>query len=243
MTVPILCLATIDSTMREAERQAAAGRLGPFVVCARVQTGGQGRHRRSWSSPEGNLYWTMLLTDPADRPRDAGLAFAAGLSVIDALAALGTPRDRLRLKWPNDVLLDGRKLAGLLVQASMTGSDSRVVVGIGINVASFPPDAAFPATSLAAAALPSPPLATLRDALTAAFLARHDVWRRHGLAPLLDAAAACLHGRGAPVRIALDRDRTQMLTGINDGLDATGALRLRTDDGTVRTILAGDVLS
>ncbi|MDP9096387.1 MAG: biotin--[acetyl-CoA-carboxylase] ligase, partial [Pseudomonadota bacterium] len=137
--------------MLEAARQADAGKSGPFVVCARAQTGGVGRHGRRWSSPPGNLYWTILLDDPADLPRDAGLAFAAGLATIDALAASGVSGGRLRLKWPNDILLDTRKLAGLLVEASVTGTRSRTIVGIGINIATCPPDTAFPATSLAEA--------------------------------------------------------------------------------------------
>ena len=229
--------------MLEAERQAAAGARGPLVICAREQTGGQARHGRRWASPPGNLYWTMLLDDPADHPRDAGLAFAAGLAAIDAVVRCGAPRDRLRLKWPNDVILDGRKLAGLLVQASLTGGSARIVVGIGINVAFSPPDALFPAISLAEAGLPLPSLGQLRDALTEAFLARRAVWHRAGFAPLRDAVSRCLHGVGDTVHVALDRDRTQVVTGINEGLDPGGALRIRTPDGARRMIMAGDVLA
>ena len=228
--------------MLEAERQAARGVRGPLVVCAGEQTGGQARHGRRWTSPPGNLYWTMLIDDPADRPRDAALAFAAGLSILDALAQCGVPHRRLQLKWPNDVILDGRKLAGLLVQASLTGGIARVIVGIGINVAFSPPDALFPAICLADAGLPIPSLDHLRDTLTATFLARRDEWHRAGLGPLRDAVDRCLHGVGAPIRVALDRDRTQVITGINEGLDPTGALRLRTPDGICRSIVAGDVL-
>lgn len=228
--------------MLEAARQAAADRRGPLVICARAQTGGVGRHGRNWSSPPGNLYWTVLLDDPADIPRDAGLAFAAGLAIIDALAALGIPPDRLRLKWPNDVLLDGRKIAGLLVEASLTGAQARIIVGIGINVATSPAEAAYPATSLADAG-PLPALDTVRDVLTDAFLRRRSQWHRTGLPPLRDEAADRLHGVGAPATVALDRDRTDLLHGINEGLAPSGALRLRTADGSLHTLLAGDVLA
>lgn len=242
MPIPHLCLDTTDSTMLEAERQAALGARGPLVICARAQTGGQGRHGRRWISPPGNLYWTMLIDDAADRPRDAGLAFAAGLAVIDAVSAFGTVRRRLQLKWPNDVLLDGRKLAGVLVQASLAGDAARIIVGIGINVAFSPAGALFPATSLSDAGLGAPDMEQLRDTLTAAFLARRDEWHRFGLAPLRDAVAACLYGVGEDVRVALDRDRTQVLMGINLGIDPAGALRLRTADG-LQTIVSGDVLA
>lgn len=228
--------------MLEAARQAAAGQRGPLVICARTQTGGVGRHGRNWSSPPGNLYWTVLLDDPADIPRDAGLAFAAGLAILDALAALGILPDRLRLKWPNDVLLDGRKIAGLLVEASLTGAQARIIVGIGINVATSPADAAYPATSLADAG-PLPALDTMRDALTDAFLRRRSQWHRTGLGPLRDEAADRLHGVGASATVALDRDRTDLLHGINEGLAPSGALRLRTADGALHTLLAGDVLA
>lgn len=243
MPIALLSFDSIDSTMLEAERQAESGARGPLVICATEQTGGQARHGRRWTSPPGNLYWTMLIDDPADRPRDAALAFAAGLAVLDAVAQCGVPRRRLQLKWPNDVILDGRKLAGLLVQASLTGSDGYIIVGIGINVAFSPPDAVSPATSLAEAGLPLPSLDHLRDTLTASFLARRGEWHRAGLQPLRDAVALCLHGIGAPISVALDRDRTQVITGINEGLDPAGALQLRTPDGICRTIVAGDVLA
>ena len=239
---PVLSLDTVDSTMLEAARQAAAGRRGPLVVCARAQTGGVGRHGRRWSSPPGSLYWTMLLDDPAALPRDAGLGFAAGLAIIDTVTGVGIGRNRLRLKWPNDILLDGHKLAGLLVEASMTGSQVRTIVGIGINVASCPPDAAFPATCLAEEGAAAD-LEMLRDALTGAVLRRRAQWHRSGLAPLRDEAAACLHGVGAAVTVALDRDRTDLLEGINEGLTPSGALRVRTPDGVLHTLLAGDVLA
>ena len=242
-TLPTLLLDTVDSTLLEAERQAVAGRTGPLVICALAQTGGIGRHGRRWSSPPGNLYWTILLDAVADRPRDAGLAFAAGLAVRDALIALQVPAARLTLKWPNDILLDGRKLAGVLAQSSLTGTLAHTIVGIGINRATCPPDAAFPATSFATAGLPVPELAVLRDAVTAAFLARRAQWHRDGLPPLRDAVAACLHGLAAACTIARDRDRADTLTGINEGLDPTGALRLRTADGVLHAIIAGDVLS
>lgn len=243
MPIAVLTFESLDSTMLEAERQAESGVRGPLVICAGAQTGGQARHGRRWSSPPGNLYWTMLIDDPADRPRDAALAFVAGLAILDALVACGVPRDRLQLKWPNDVILDGRKLAGLLVQASFGGHHARIIVGIGINVAFSPPDVLFPAISLAEAGLPVASLDHLRDTLTATFLARRDAWHRSGLGPLRDAVAACLHGIGRPIRVSMDRDRTQVVIGINEGLDPSGALQLRTPDGTRRTIVAGDVLA
>ena len=241
--IPSLLLPRVDSTLLEAERQAAAGRRGPFVVCAAEQTGGIGRHGRAWASPPGNIYWTILLDAEADRPRDAGLAFAAGLAVLDTLEALGAPANRLGLKWPNDLLLDGRKIAGVLAQTSHGGAGSHTIVGAGVNVATAPGGTVYPATAWAESGLPMPDLATLRDTLTRCFMRRRDAWHRDGLPPLRDAVAARLSGRGTAIRIARDRDRTEILLGINEGLDPSGALLLRTEDGRQHTIVAGDVLA
>lgn len=243
MSTPTLMLDTVDSTMAEAERQAESGRTGPLVVCARTQTGGTGRHGRDWASPPGNLYWTMLLDAEADRALDAGLAFAAGLAVMDALADRGVPSARLGLKWPNDVLLDGRKIAGVLARSTLTGSARRTVVGIGVNLCVAPSGTAYPATSMAESGLPPPPVEAIRDALTAAFLARRADWHRLGLTGVRDAVAERLQGVGEPVRIALDRDRTQLLTGMHEGISADGALCLRTKDGVLHELVAGDVLA
>ena len=242
--IATLAFDAVDSTMLEAARQADAGVRGPLLIWARAQTGGRGRHGRVWSSPPGNLYWTMLLHAEAGRPRDAGLSFASGLAVIDALTAQGVAPARLALKWPNDALLDGRKVAGLLVQAEIVaGSATRLVVGIGLNVATFPPEATFPATSLAASGLASIGLEALRDSLTHCFMARFAHWQANGIPGLRADLARRLHGVGGPIRIALDRDRQAVVEGTNEGIDARGALLLRTPDGTLRTIVAGDVLA
>src|SRR3954447_24380256 len=128
----------VDSTMLEAERQAEAGTPTPLLIWARSQTGGVGRHGRRWSSPPGNLYWTILLRHAPEWPQDFGLTFAAGLSVLDMLEALGVDPQRLRIKWPNDCLLDGRKVAGILTVATLmpgvaAARGGHVSVGIGVN--------------------------------------------------------------------------------------------------------------
>ena len=234
---------TVDSTMLEAERQAEAGVSGPLLIWARSQTGGVGRHGRAWASPPGNLYWTMLLDRAPGWPADAGLTFAAGLAVLDTVEAAGAARERLRLKWPNDCLLDGRKVAGVLIRASvLPGGAGHVVVGVGVNLASAPPNAVFPATCLADAALPDVAPEAMRDVLTGAFMRRFGAWTRAGLTGLLPDVLARLHGVGERVRVALDRDRTVVEEGVNLGLDRHGALKLRRADGSVRVIPAGDLL-
>ena len=179
-------------------------------------------------------------------PRDFGLTFAAGLAVSDALEAVGVRRSRLRLKWPNDCLLDGRKVAGVLIRASFvpgaTASSGHVVVGIGINLVSAPEDSFFPASSLTAAGFRDVGLVNVRDALTGAFMARLARWEEVGLPGLQEELGERLHGVGEIVRVALDRDRTIVEEGVSLGIDQHGALRLRHADGTQRIVPAGDVL-
>lgn len=235
----------IDSTMLEADRLVAAGVRGPIVIWARSQTGGQGRHGRAWSSPPGNLYWTILLTKSDTWPRDHGLSFAAGLSVCDALEATGIAGPRIHLKWPNDCLLDGRKVSGVLARSSGAAGPVQVsstIVGIGINVASFPEDAFYPATSLASAGVEGVSIPALRDLLTQSFLTRLESWEHGGYASLRANVERRLHGLGLPSRIAMDRERNVLVEGTSEGLDASGALKLRLGNGVLRSINAGDVL-
>jgi BirA family biotin operon repressor/biotin-[acetyl-CoA-carboxylase] ligase len=239
----MLAFDEIDSTMLEADRQAAAGSETPLLIWAKSQTGGEGRHGRRWASPPGNLYWTMLLRRGSAWPKDAGLTFAAGLAVADGLERVGADRGRIRLKWPNDCLLDGRKIAGVLIRADhFAGGGGHVAVGIGVNLVSAPPDAFFPASSLAAAGLGDVGVSEMRDQLTEAFLSRLAEWERTGLPGMREELEARLHGVGEGVRVALDRDRTLIEEGVSLGLDRHGGLRLRRADGSETAIAAGDVL-
>jgi BirA family biotin operon repressor/biotin-[acetyl-CoA-carboxylase] ligase len=216
------------------------------VVSAKSQTGGYGRFGRAWTSPPGNLYWTMALARQPHWPADHGLTFAAGLAVADVLAAAGVDPGRIRLKWPNDALVDERKIAGVLAKASnvaAAGAPASAIVGIGINVASYPEDAVFPATSLIAAGIPHASVDALRDLLTQAFLARLAQWEDGGFPALRPDYERRLHGIGRLARITADRDRTSFIQGINRGIDATGALRLELASGEIHLVRAGDVLA
>ena len=147
----ILSFASIDSTNEEIRRRAKTGAPEGTAVMAESQTAGRGRRGRVWVSPPGNLYCSLLLR-PQCAPKDAGnLSFAAALAVAEALLPLLPEGIDLRFKWPNDVLLDGKKVAGILIESEVEGGSlSFAVVGAGINVANSPPDTEFPATSLAA---------------------------------------------------------------------------------------------
>ena len=191
------------------------------------QSGGRGRQGRAWQSPPGNLYAsTIVRLRPGDPPAPT-LALVAAVALQEVVAA---EVPEVRIKWPNDLLADGAKLAGILLERE----GDAVVVGFGVNVAHHPEGLAQPTTSLAALVRPAPDAARLCERLAQGFAARLEQWRREGLAPLRSAWIAAAHPVGTPLATSEGR-------GAFDGLDESGALRLRLPDGQRRLIHAGDV--
>ena len=234
--VPVLALDSIDSTNAEALRRASAGERGPLWITAREQCAGRGRRGRSWTSPAGNLHATLLLSDPAPPAAAAQLSFVAGLAIHDAAAACAPGlAPRLALKWPNDLLCGGRKIAGILIEGE--GSPLAVAVGIGVNCRHHPGDVAFPATDFAAEGA-DVDAATLLDELTAAMAARLDEWRRGaGFAAVRTAWLARASGVGGPVEVRFDGGGA---AGRFETIDDAGRLLLRTAEG-LAAVAAGDV--
>ncbi len=227
---------TLGSTNREALGRAG----GPLWITARRQTAGRGRRGRTWVSEPGNLHATLLLTDPGPAERAAELSFVAALAVRDAIVetapGLGS---RLKVKWPNDLLIDRDKFAGILIEGeSAPGRPLSVAIGIGVNCLHHPSGTAYPATNLSAAGAAVSP-DDLFAALSRTMLQRLAQWARGAGFPLI--RADWLNhavGMGEDVRVVLG-ERT--LEGRFDRLDEAGHLVLRLRDGTARTIAAGDV--
>ncbi|MBN9554147.1 MAG: biotin--[acetyl-CoA-carboxylase] ligase, partial [Alphaproteobacteria bacterium] len=138
----------IDSTNEEARRLIAAGETGPVWLTASRQTAGRGRRGRAWESAGGNLAATLLLRPVGPQAQWAELSFAAAIATADMAAALASGA-RIALKWPNDVLADSKKLAGILLETG-NGPKPALAIGIGVNLAHHPEGTEFPATSLAA---------------------------------------------------------------------------------------------
>ena len=227
-----LRLQEIDSTNEEARRRAAAGGAehGPLWILAKRQSAGRGRRGRAWETLEGNLAATLLLR-PARSPA-AQLSFAAAVAVAE-MAASFAPQAAITVKWPNDVLANGQKLAGILLEAG-TGW---LAVGIGINLAHFPEGTEFPATSLAALGVVPPTSEAALTVLAARFAHWQGVWEKQGFEPVRTAWLARAGGLGLPIRARLPHEETE---GAFEGIDATGALLLR-QPGGVRAITAGEV--
>lgn len=229
----------VASTMDEGRALAAAGETGPLWIVADSQSGGRGRHGRVWTSPPGNLYATLLLTEPCAQARAPELGFVASLALHDAInRCTGLDMPDLALKWPNDLLMRGAKLAGLLLEGqTMPGTGVFVVtIGLGINIGSAPEDTPYPAMALSAHA-PHVTPDEIFAALSDAFAARFAHWRDFGFPPLREAWQARAAGRGESVTIRLPAGP---LSGVFQGIDAAGRLILLTSDGQ-HVIDAGDL--
>jgi len=226
---PIRTIAETGSTNDDLAAFARAGAPEGSWLRADRQTGGKGRQGRAWVSPPGNLHAsTLVRLRPGDPPAPS-LALAAAVALHEAVGAFA-PQAPVRIKWPNDLVADGAKLAGILLERE----GEAVIAGFGVNLAHHPEDTPRPATSVAGltgtAPEPTAFLETLADAFTH-WLAK---WRSDGVAPVRAAWLTAAH----PVGSALSTSEGE---GLFEGLDETGALRLRLADGTVRVIHAGDV--
>jgi BirA family biotin operon repressor/biotin-[acetyl-CoA-carboxylase] ligase len=230
---------TTASTNADALALARQGERGPLWVTARTQSAGRGRRGRAWVSGPGNLFATLLLVDPCAAERAPQLSFVAALAVHDAVAeAAAALGPRLSLKWPNDVLCDGAKFAGILIEGEGSGAGLHVAVGIGVNCAHHPADTEYPATDLAAAGA-AVTTDTMLRALSRMMLARLTQWNRgDGFDAIRADWLARAAGLGAPIRVRLgDRE----LSGHFETLDGAGRLVLRGADGTDEIVSAGDV--
>jgi BirA family biotin operon repressor/biotin-[acetyl-CoA-carboxylase] ligase len=231
----------VDSTNEEAKRLAKDGAEDGTLVGALEQTAGRGRGGRDWASPPGNLYCSVLARPDCALDRVAELGFAACLGVGGALGALVPPLTDLNYKWPNDVLLNRRKAAGVLLESATDpdGTLDYLVIGVGVNLSSCPEDTAFPATSLMAEGAGSVEVVTMLDGFCRHFLTWVNRWLEDGFAPLRRAWLSRATGLGEAIEVRRGDGAT--LSGTFEGLDERGALRLAMADGTTRSVAYGDV--
>jgi BirA family biotin operon repressor/biotin-[acetyl-CoA-carboxylase] ligase len=232
---------SLDSTNAEALRRAAAGAEGPTWILARRQTAARGRRGRAWSMPAGNFAASLLMR-PGGPPAAAALrSFVAALGLYDALAAVTGASDRFTLKWPNDVLLDGCKLAGILLETGGRAGEA-LAVGFGVNLAAAPDPAALepgatPPVSLAAAFGSAPDPEGFLNRLAPAVAAWEAMLVDRGFAPVREAWL----GRAARLGMQVTaRTPGREIVGVFETIDATGALVLGTAAGPV-TLPAAEV--
>lgn len=240
---PIVHLEVVDSTNAEAQRRAASGERGPLWITAARQTAGRGRSGRSWTSAGGSLAATLLVTTGAPATAIPQLSLLAGVAAHDALARVisdhrGRAEPALRLKWPNDLLLGGVKLGGILVECGTFDAALVAFVGIGINVAARADVAGRPTAALAdlgIAPTPSEVLLALDDAL----LSWLAVWSAG--AGFADLRRAWLDRAGPAGEPMLVNAGEGAVAGAFAGLDQDGALLLDAASGERRRFAWGDV--
>lgn len=209
-----------------------AGTEHPFWVLARTQSAGRGRRGRAWVPLPGNLYASLAHAADPDPARAALRSFVAALALADALDGLGVPASDIALKWPNDVLLHGRKLAGILLESTPVRGTLLLIVGIGVNLAAAPPaealePGAVPPVALADAGIAVTPEAFL-DRLAGTYAAREDQFRRDGFAATRGDWLARAARLGQPVTARLPG---REVAGVFRTVDDTGALVLDTPQG------------
>lgn len=215
------------STNDDLAALAAAGAAEGVWLRAERQTGGKGRQGRGWVSPPGNLYASTLVRLRPGDPAAPGLALVAAVALHEAASAFAPD---VRIKWPNDLLRGAAKLAGILLERH----GDAVVIGFGVNLAHHPDGLGRPVTSVRAAAGAAPEPAAFAEIVAEAFGRWVARWRGEGLGPVRRRWLEAAHPPGTALA-------TPAGEGLFDGLDESGALRLRLADGAVRTVHAGDV--
>ena len=230
----ILCFSTLDSTNREARRRADALSSGTVLI-ADEQTAGRGRFGRQWLSSAGEGLWMSVLFRP--EIETSLLTLMAGVAACQALRAqTGLP---VGIKWPNDLMINGRKVCGILGEI-LTGGENTVILGLGINVSQtvFAPELAHTATSLRMQTNRiydrAPLAAAVLNVLDEAY---HDLLKEKGASALVGACSALCITLGQEVRV-MRPDGT--MTGKADSIAIDGALRVQTDQGLV-SVYAGEV--
>ena len=231
-------LQEIDSTNTEAKRMARSGAPSGSLCLAEHQSAGRGRLGRSWNSPAGQGLWLSVLLRPEIGAEQIPLlTFCTAMAMADAIRQT-TPLQAM-LKWPNDVICDGKKVCGILLETVMAqGRIDAVVIGTGLNVhpGAYPPELKGQAAALAELCSP-PSRAEILAAYLNALEARTEHLARQGFAGISEdyRAMCCTLGSRVHVSGAVE------LTGVAEDIDAAGALYVRTEDGDVHRVLAGDV--
>ncbi len=230
---------SVGSTNSLCLERARAGHTGQLWIRSDIQTEGRGRRGRDWESPSGNLFASLLLIDPEPAGRIGELPLAAAVALAEAVDKAAGTLQLVSLKWPNDLLVDGAKLSGILLEAE-TLSDGRqaVVIGFGVNCVSHPPLTQYRATDLRSLGY-QVAAERLFECLTGIMAGQLVQWKQPGGFDAIRRAwlsRAAHLGKQITVKAAQEE-----ITGIFADLDARGHLVLKVGDGRQRTIYAGDV--
>lgn len=224
-------LDSVASTNDYAKDMARNGVAEGAVVWAQEQTSGRGRQGNNWVSNRGNLFTSIILR-PGKQPLEAGqISFVAAVALAETLKDLLPASVPVALKWPNDVLLQGKKSAGILIESE----EGFIIVGIGVNVAHAPEGAgSLQAFGVAADA------GLVLEKLANRLISLYGLWQKQGFGPIRDSWLGFAHNIGNTINVRLPRET---FAGKFIGIDATGALQVEMQDGTQRNIASGEVFN
>ena len=230
-TFNLVELPAVGSTNDHAKQLARDGAPAFMIVCTHDQTAGRGRQGNSWTSVPGNLYMTILLR-PGTPPAQTGqLSFVAAVALAETLLPLLPASARVSLKWPNDLLLNGKKAAGILLEAE----SGWVVIGMGVNITGAPEGAAS-LKDLGVKTSSGEVLEKLGNRLKSLY----DIWRQNGFTPIRTEWLRHAHNIGQPINVRLPKE-TFSATFV--GIDEAGALQVELPDGSRRQISSGEVFN
>lgn len=237
----LVTLDRVDSTNEEIKRRAELGAADGTLVWAREQISGHGRRGRAWASPQGNLYCSLLLRPSYPASKAMQLGFVTAVAVADLVTetlANGAP---VTCKWPNDVLVDGRKIAGILIESSSAGGTALdwLAIGVGVNVVFHPQQAEsrYPATSLVAEGAGETALPEVLERYCRCLQRWIGTWHEEGFAAIRQAWLQRAHGLHEPILVRLENEAFE---GVFANMDEHGALVLE-QNGVNRLVMVGDV--
>ncbi len=236
----LLSFDSLDSTNEEAKRLAKGGGCHGAVIWAKKQSDGRGRMGRNWVSSEGNLFVSVLLQPEKAQSDLAQLSFVAAIATAEALEALLSDNNDLRCKWPNDILLGDKKLSGILLESFQTEPNGKpwVVVGVGVNVDSYPPRTEFPATCLKDAGVELVSAKIILSRFIHHFIECYNEWNDKGFAPIRKKWMQ--RAWGLEQRLCARLPNAE-IEGICKGIDENGTLLLKLDNGKKEQIHAADI--
>jgi BirA family biotin operon repressor/biotin-[acetyl-CoA-carboxylase] ligase len=236
----VLRLESVDSTNTHARQLGERGAIDGTLVVAAEQTGGRGRHGRHWHSPRGNFYGSLLLRPEMKLADAASLSLVIGLSALVAIEAVAGQGLDIVVKWPNDLLLGGRKLAGILLEGASTadGSCAWLVAGLGVNLASHPGNPVYPSAALADVGIQGVTPDIFLTSYLAALSRNLPLWRAEGFAPFRQAWLARAAGLGRPVSLRVgDVAHHGLLADL--GMD--GSILIESPAGCLECFTAGEL--
>ena len=230
----------VDSTNEEAKRLAKKGIPDGAIVWAKEQSSGIGRRGRKWVSAKGNLFFSILLRPNCSVPEAMQLSFVTSLSIMEIIDDVLPESVNVNCKWPNDILVENRKISGILLesQSKPKGDIDWIVIGVGLNIKSFPKDLEFPATALIREGAKDYMCAGIMlELFSHHFLSIYKTWEKFGFETIRIAWLSRVAWLGKKISVRLEQET---LKGEFKNLDKDGALILL-QNGVERRITAGDV--